>query len=215
MRRALVLVILAQAAILPVACSSKKPNPPMSPQSSLGDAGAGDASAEGGAAGWGDGGVIGGFGGIGGDAGLAGGDAGLGVPATLAAATDALIDVEIAKIAAKVAPGMAPEGQAYRDTLATNGHLNAIITLQPNRCYTIIGFSPKEGGVSQLDMQLLAPPLFNFATNRAASPKNEAIIGKGKEALCPVSLVPLPYKIDAIASKGAGRIAVVVYAKNK
>ncbi len=208
MRRALALVILASAALLPVACSSKKPNPPMTPQTSLGDAGAADASDEGGAPGWGDGGVIA----AGGDA---GGDAGVSFPATLAAATDSLIDAEIAKLAAKVAPGMSPEGQAFRDTLATNGHLNAIITLQPNRCYTIIGYSPKEGGVTQLDMQLLAPPLFNFATNRAASPKNESIIGKGKEALCPVSLVPLPYKIDAIASKGAGRVAVVVYTKNK
>lgn len=162
-----------------------------------------------------DGGVVGGWGAGTTDGGVAAGDAGAPNMATaMAAASDAIIDAEVAKIAAKSAQGMALEGQAFRDTLATNGHLNAIITLQPNRCYTIIGYSPKDG-ITQLDLQLLAPPLFNFATNRAPSPKNEAIIGKGKDALCPVSLVPLPYKIDAIASKGAGRVGVYVYAKNK
>jgi hypothetical protein len=109
---------------------------------------------------------------------------------------------------------MALEGSAYRETLGPNGHLNAIVTLQPSRCYTIIGYSPKEG-VTQLDLQLLAPPLFNIPTNRAPSPKNEAIIGKGKEALCPVSLVPIPYKVDAVASKGTGRVGVYLFSRNK
>ena len=181
----------------------------MTPVTTLGDGGAdGGAPA---AWGWGDGGApiaVAGDGGATVDAGaptLAG---------MTAAVSDGVIDAEVAKIAAKSAAGMALEGQPFRDTLAPNGHLNAIVTLQPNRCYTIIGYSPKEG-VTQLDLQLLAPPLFNFPTNRAPSPKNEAIIGKGKEALCPVSLVPIPYKIDAIASKGTGRVGVYLYSRAK
>lgn len=204
MRRVFALVVLASSALVPVACSSKKPNPPMTPSvpvldggADTGDAGPADA----------------GF--VAADAGFVAADAGArDMNSMMAAASDAMIDAEVAKIAAKAAPGMQLEGQAYRDTLAPNGHLNAIVTLQPSRCYTIIGYSPKEG-VTQLDLQLLAPPLFNFPTNRAPSPKNEAIIGKGKEALCPVSLVPIPYKIDAIASKGAGRVGVYLYSRNK
>jgi hypothetical protein len=206
MRRALVLVVLAPLALLPiapVACSSKTPNPPMTPTVTLGDGGvdAGDERASVVAA----------------DAGApsAVADAGsANVAGMMAATSDATIDAEVAKLATKAAPGMTLEGTAFRDTLAPNGHLNAIVTLQPSRCYTIIGYSPKEG-VTQLDLQLLAPPLFNIPTNRAPSPKNEAIIGKGKEALCPVSLVPIPYKVDAIASKGAGRVGVYLFSRNK
>lgn len=212
MRRVLTLVLVSATAVLPVACSSKKPNPPMSPTSTVGDGGVG-AMGDAGAAAWGDAGAPVAWAGA--DAGAASADAGAPTMAGVTAAvSDGVIDVEVAKIAAKSAPGMALEGQPFRDTLAPNGHLNAIVTLQPNRCYTIIGYSPKEG-VTQLDLQLLAPPLFNFPTNKAPSPKNEAIIGKGKEALCPVSLVPIPYKIDAIASKGTGRVGVYLYSRAK
>lgn len=214
MRRVLALVVLASTSLAPVACSSKKPNPPMTPTTSPTDGGVLEAGA--GPMVGADGGVVGSFGGTtDGGAPLATGDAGapnLGNAA--AAVVDATIDQEVSKIAAKSAPGMTIEGQPYRDTLQTNGHLNVIVTLQPNRCYTFIAYSPKDG-VQQLDMQLLMAPLFNFPTNRAPSPKNESIMGKGKEPICPVSLVPLPYKVDVIASKGAGRVGLYVYTRAK
>ncbi len=37
----------------------------------------------------------------------------------------------------------------------------------------------------------------------------------GAKALCPISPIALPYKLDAVATKGAGRVGVKVYSRAK
>ena len=197
------------AAVPFVACSAKKPPPPITPVA-VADAGPDDAEAgtDAGALA-----IV--------DAGaeastpIAVADAGLKPPVNLAEALDGAIDLAIKAAAATSAPNMAAEGAPGRATLSENEHFNMIVTLQPNRCYTVIAFSPL-GNVQTLHIDLMAPPLFNIpAGSSAATDKNTATIGKGKAALCPILPVPLAYKIDVSSKKGAGRMGVQLFSKNK
>lgn len=141
------------------------------------------------------------------------GDAG--APGMVEQALDTAIDLAIATSAPKVAPKMDKEGQPGRATLKEGDHFSMMITMVPNRCYTIVGFSPP-GAVSQFDIKLYGPPLFNVEAGRStASDKAAPVVGKGNAALCPVLPFAVPYKIDAVATKGAGRIGLSVFARTK
>jgi hypothetical protein len=146
-----------------------------------------------------------------GDGGIAGAVTALGD-----AALDAAIDLAINAAASKVAPKMEKEGQPGRATLKEGEHWGMVVNLQPNRCYTIVANSPP-GNVEKLDLKLYgpAPLLTTEAGKSGASDKNTPVIGKGTAALCPVLPLAVPYKIDAAATKGAGRIGIVVYSRAK
>jgi hypothetical protein len=153
------------------------------------------------------------------------GDAGAPAPSTAASTTpavpvvteqamDVAIDLAVTTVAPKVAPKMDKEGQPGRATLKEGEHFGMVVNLQPNRCYTIVGFSPP-GSVAQLDMKLFALPLNVQAGTSSPSDKATPVIGKGKDALCPILPVVVPYKVDAVATKGAGRIGIQVYSRAK
>lgn len=207
MKRVLVFAALAvSSAAAPLACSSNKPNPPVTPTTPAVDAAA-DAEAGPIAMGAADAGAADG-------APLAMGDASV-VPPNLAELQDPAIDLAIKTAALKDAPGMAAEGAPGRATLAENEHFGMIVTMQPGRCYTIIAFSPP-GQVAAVDMKLMAPPLYTVsAAQSGAGDKNLPVIGKGKSAQCPFLPLPVAYKIDVTAKKGAGRVGIQVFARNK
>jgi hypothetical protein len=201
----LVLLPIAASAIVPSACSSSKPPPPVAPATDL------DAAVEAGPWVVADPLEAGAFDAAGAftypDAGT--------TTATNTTGDDATLDTMLAAAAAKSAPKMTAEGQIGRATLAPNEHFNMIVPLTHGRCYTIIGVSP-QGQVTQLDLKLLMPPFYTVLSGQSgASDKNTPVIGRGANALCPVIPAAVPYKIDAVATKGAGRIAVQVYARNK
>ena len=213
MRKSLASILpLASAVVLFAACSSKKPNPPMTPTTPEMDAGAEEAGA---VAPMDDAGAM-----PAADAGptffTGGGDAGAaGPPALGEAALDAAIDLAITTAAPKLAPKMAKEGESGRATLKEGEHFSMMVNLAPNRCYTIIANSPP-GSVEKLDVKLYGPPLFNIEAGKSgANDKNMPVIGKGTAALCPIIPIAVPYKIDVAATKGAGRIGVHVFARNK
>jgi hypothetical protein len=129
-------------------------------------------------------------------------------------AFDAAIDLAITSAAGKLAPKMSSEGQPGRAWLKEGEHFGMVVNLQPNRCYTIIGNSPP-GSVTQLDLKLQAMPLMIEAGKSSPSDKAMPVIGKGTAALCPILPVAVPYKIDAVATKGAGRIGIHVYSRAK
>jgi hypothetical protein len=106
------------------------------------------------------------------------------------------------------------EGQPGRATLKEGEHFAMVVTLQPNRCYTVVGFSPP-GSVSQLDLKLFSLPLNVEAGKSGAGDKAMPVMGKGGSPICPVLPIAVPYKIDAVATKGAGRIGIHVFARNK
>jgi hypothetical protein len=194
--------LLVTAAVGQAACSSKKPPEAVAPTIDAGDpeAGfdAGDTAAMPDA----------------GEADAAEDAAAATVGNIIEQAADSAIDLEIANLAKTAAPGMQPEGQPGRATLAQGESFNMIVTMQPGRCYTFVGFSPA-GQVTQLDLRLLAPPLYNIEAGRAVNEKNKPVIGKGKGAQCPALPIAVPYRIDATATKGQGRIGLFVFSKAK
>ena len=132
----------------------------------------------------------------------------------LAAGVDAALDALIAAQAQKDAPGMTAEGQPGRATLQTGEHFGMVVTLQPGRCYTIIAMSPPLQ-VSELEVKLLLLPLNLDGGHSPPTDKNPAVLGRGKGMTCPVSPIPVPYKVDVTAKKGGGRIGVAVFSKSK
>ncbi len=202
MRKSLPLVaLLATAAFVPMACGKKDPVvPAMTVDAGLGDASADAAPAM----------VEAGAPDAAPSAAPSSSVAGIG-----ASALDAAIDLGIQAQAAKDAPGMTVEGTVNHTTLAEGAVFNTLVTLQPGRCYTIIAASaPLQ--VSTVEVKLLAPPLFNIEAGRSgATDKNPAVLGKGKTATCPISPIAIPYRVDVIARKGAGRIGVAVFSRAK
>jgi hypothetical protein len=132
----------------------------------------------------------------------------------LGAGVDAAIDAAIVAQAAKDAPGMTAEGPAGHETLQPNGHYGMVVTLQPGKCYTIIAMSPPLQ-VSELDVHLFMLPLNLESGHSPPTDKNPAVLGRGAAKTCPISPIPVPYKIDVSARKGAGRIGVAVFSKSK
>src|SRR5206468_7896799 len=69
------------------------------------------------------------------------------------------VDACLAAGAAKHAQGMQPEGQVAKGQLQEGGqHLDFMITMQPGKCYTVVGCGPT---VKNLDLVVLTPPFYN------------------------------------------------------
>ena len=142
-------------------------------------------------------------------------DGGMAPPTIPPEALDVAIDTAVNAQAAKLAPKMTLEGQPLRATLAQGGRANLVVTMAPGKCYTFVAFSPP-GNVTQLELKLMTPPFYNVeAAKSGASDKNMAVIGKGTASQCPVSPIAVPYRVDAIATQGAGRVGVYVFSRSK
>lgn len=116
--------------------------------------------------------------------------------------------------ALRLAPGMQPEGNELKQNLPEGQHAVMMVTLQAGKCYSIIGFSPL-GGVKDLDLNLLAPPLYMTLAGQDLTHNNMPAIGGAPNAMCPVIAFPLQYKLDVFARSGSGQVAVQLYSKNK
>ncbi len=202
------LVPFGFALLLPLACS-KKPPPPVVPAAPVAEAGA-DADTDAAPLAAFDAAVM-----MPMDAGMAmTPEAGALVPPDVGA-SEAVLTLALDKLGKTAAPGMTVEGEQGRTTLQEGGHFPMLITLQPNRCYTIVATSPP-GNVTKLDLKLLAPPFFNVAAGQSGAKDGASpVIGRGKAHLCPFLPLPIAYKLDVAATKGSGPVGVRVYAKNK
>lgn len=144
-------------------------------------------------------------------------DAGAPPPLVTDQVVDGAIDLAITTASAKVAPKMTEEGQPGRATLKEGEHFAMVVTLQPNRCYTFVAFSPP-GSVAQLDMKLLGVALAIEAGKSGPPDKampGLSVMGKTTTAICPILPVPVPYKLDVAATKGSGRMGVKVFGRSK
>lgn len=126
-------------------------------------------------------------------------------------ATDPLA-AGLTQLAAKAAPGMQPEGQRGRGKLAEKGHLTMSVSLDPGKCYAVLGFAPA-GTIVDLDLHLLAPPFYNVLSGQDETDDNTPVIGRVPSPICPVAKAGIPYKVDIFADKGAGDVAVQVFSK--
>jgi hypothetical protein len=125
-----------------------------------------------------------------------------------------LTDVGLKTYALKVAPGMQPEGDELKQNLAQGQHAVMMVTLQAGKCYTLIGFSAP-GAVKDLDLNLLAPPLYMTLAGQDLTHNNTPAIGAAPSPMCPVIAFPLQYKLDVFARDGSGMVAAQLYSKTK
>jgi len=119
-------------------------------------------------------------------------------------------EVGLRAAATKYAPGMSPEGQVAKGNLAEGGHVEFMTSMDPSKCYTIVAYG---AGVQDLDLNLLAPPLYNFLAGQDGMAGPTAVIGQ--KPMCPIIPMSVPYKVDIHAKKGGGAIAAQVYSKPK
>jgi hypothetical protein len=125
-----------------------------------------------------------------------------------------LTDVGLKAYALRVAPGMQPDGDELKQNLQQGQHAVMMVTLQAGKCYTLVGFSAP-GAVADVDLNLLAPPLYMTLAGQDLTHNNAPVIGANPSPMCPVIAFPLQYKLDVVANKGAGLVAVQLYSKNK
>jgi hypothetical protein len=105
---------------------------------------------------------------------------------------------------------MAAEGPLAMGSLKEKQHLQTDITLNPGKCYAVVGFSQK---VKDLDLHLLLPP--GILSGQDLTDDNKPVIGRTPDAMCPVAATPVTYKLDIFADQGAGDVAVQLYSKAK
>jgi hypothetical protein len=122
------------------------------------------------------------------------------------------LDPGLAALAQKAAPDMTAEGLPLKTTLAAGAHSQAPITMQPGRCYSIIGFSPA-GAVADLDLALLAAAAGNQPIAQDGSQDGSPVIGPSPSPLCPNFPQATQYTLDIFAKVGAGVVGVQVLSK--
>lgn len=120
----------------------------------------------------------------------------------------------LAAQAAVYARGMTPEGALFKKVLGADQHESLTFTMQPGRCYTVLGFSPP-GAVKHLMLAIMAPPFYTapMMTSSAAI-TNRPVVGH-PQPTCPLLPIAVPYKLDIHAKSGAGEAVVQIYSKPK
>jgi hypothetical protein len=114
--------------------------------------------------------------------------------------------------AAKYAPGMNPETQVATGNVSQGQHVTFIVNMDASKCYTIIGFG---AGFADLDVNLLAPPLYNVAAGHDETTGPTAVIGGAPRPMCPAIPLSIPYKVDVYAKSGGGPVAAQVFSRAK
>jgi hypothetical protein len=125
-----------------------------------------------------------------------------------------ITDAGLRAFALKAAPGMQPEGEEMKQSLTQGQHAVMMVTLQAGKCYTVVGFSAL-GAVQDVDLNLLAPPLYMTLAGQDMTHNNTPSIGASPSPMCPVIAFPLQYKLDVFARQGSGVVAVQLYSKAK
>jgi hypothetical protein len=112
-------------------------------------------------------------------------------------------------IAMRLPAGMKPDGPLGTGTLQAKHHLQTNVSLQPGKCYSIVGYSKK---VKDLDLYLFMPP--GILSGQDLSDDNRPVIGGPPQPMCPVGATALTYVLDIFADSGAGEVAVQLYSKS-
>lgn len=113
-------------------------------------------------------------------------------------------------VAKKLPAGMQPDGPLAMGNVKEKQHLQTDVTLQPGKCYSIVGFSKK---VKDLDLYLLLPP--GILSGQDLTDDNKPIIGGAPQPMCPVSQTAVTYKLDIFADSGGGDVAVQLFSKGQ
>jgi hypothetical protein len=134
------------------------------------------------------------------------------VTPTATAPTVDPIDAMLKTETDKLAKGMTADGAPNKGTVQEGSKLETVVTLQPGRCYSIVAVAAQG---TMLDMDLLMAPFFTVSAGKNTKSGNVALIGGSSNPLCPLALLPIPYRVDVTAKKGSGPVAVQVLSKTK
>jgi hypothetical protein len=114
----------------------------------------------------------------------------------------------IRDVAMKLPAGMKPDGPLATGSLKEKQHLQTDLTLQPGKCYSIVGFSKK---VKDLDLYLFVPP--GILSGQDLSDDNKPVVGGPPQPMCPIGNSAITYKLDIFADSGSGDVAVQLFSK--
>lgn len=111
------------------------------------------------------------------------------------------------------AKGARPEGELMSAKLQQDGHAQATVTLQPGKCYTVIGF----GGLGVFEYQInitTAPPLPpQVLAQSAPGGGNQPVVGANEQCLRSPSPIAMPVTVDMHVVKGQGMVGAQAYSK--
>jgi hypothetical protein len=146
--------------------------------------------------------------------GMPGTGAASGSPATpIAVPAAAAVEPLLKQLAAGEVQGMQPEGSAFAANFQEGQVLEQQITIQPGKCYSVVGASM---GIQELDIQLvLVPsPLPPQVLSQDNSQGGTAVLG-GKSTGCFKNALPIggPGKVVVKATRGAGLGIAQIYVK--
>ncbi len=146
--------------------------------------------------------------------GMPGSGAASGSPATpIAVPAAAAIQPLLTQLAAGEVQGMQPEGSAFAGNFQEGQILEQQFTIQPGKCYSVVGASM---GVQELDIQLLLnpAPLPPQVLAQDSTQGGTAVLG-GKASGCFKNALPVggPGKVVVKATRGAGLAIAQIYIK--
>lgn len=137
-----------------------------------------------------------------------------GTASVVAPAAVSALDPVVIGLAPKEAPGAKPEGTMFAGQFTEGQLLEQAFTMQPGKCYTVLGVSL--GNVTELDIQvqIQAPSMPPLVAFQDASTGPTAVAG-GKATGCFTPPVPIatPAKIVLVVAKGDGLAVAKVYVK--
>jgi hypothetical protein len=140
---------------------------------------------------------------------LAGGAAILGA---LVGGEQAPLEQGIKAQAEAQAKGTVPEGQLMTARLASDGHAEAPLTLQPGSCYTVVGF----GGPGAFDYQInlvTAPPTPPQILAQSAAGSVTPVVGPNEKCVRNPYPLPLVVKVDMHLLRGQALVGARVFKK--
>ncbi len=108
--------------------------------------------------------------------------------------------------------GSQPEGGAFAGQFQEGQTLEQPLTLNPGKCYTVIGAA---AGPSQLDLQIVVhqPPFPPAVVSQSSTQGPQAVLGGKSACWKNLSPIPIPAKVIVKATRGAGMAAAQVYSK--
>jgi hypothetical protein len=110
------------------------------------------------------------------------------------------------------AKGMKPEGQLMSAKLQQGGHAEASLTLEPGRCYAIVGFG--NPGVFQYQINLItAPPAPPQVLAQSKADGIDPTVGPNEQCVKNPYPTALVVKVDMHVIKGQGLVGAQAYKK--
>jgi hypothetical protein len=138
-----------------------------------------------------------------------------GTAATLGALTGGEMNTLEAGIKMKAqtdAKGMKPEGQLMSAKLGLDGHAQGSLTLEPGRCYTIIGFATLGVFAYQINL-ITAPPMPPQVLAQSKADGIDPVVGPNEQCVKNPYPTPLVVNVDMHVIKGQGLVGAQPYKK--